>query len=239
MRHRIEHDHRALRHLQRKDRPFARRQVDDLECDLPQHFFRIGRQIDRRTPEHLPIIFGRRQLIGAMGRYFSHTRAYRKSHLDQIVERRLIARRAERAIVLRVVQRLQVLVGGEHAGAARAHHAPCHFHDAERHGMQQRRDHPLLAESSLAREVKRVHSVQGMIRSLPHHALEHIDNGFVGRLAQRRKQGFGFAHAAMLHEERPTENPPTDAAEYDYEQDHGHRNIGGWIDQAAKQAGRR
>jgi hypothetical protein len=29
-----------------------------------------------------------------------------------------------------------------------------------------------------------------------------------------------------------------DAAEYDYEQDHGHRNIGSWIDQAAKQAGR-
>jgi MTH538 TIR-like domain (DUF1863) len=29
-----------------------------------------------------------------------------------------------------------------------------------------------------------------------------------------------------------------DAAEYDYELDHGHRNIGSWIDQAAKQAGR-
>jgi hypothetical protein len=29
-----------------------------------------------------------------------------------------------------------------------------------------------------------------------------------------------------------------DTAEYDYEQDHGHRNIGSWIDQAAKQAGR-
>lgn len=29
-----------------------------------------------------------------------------------------------------------------------------------------------------------------------------------------------------------------DAAEYDYEQDHGHRNIGSWIDLAAKQAGR-
>jgi hypothetical protein len=28
------------------------------------------------------------------------------------------------------------------------------------------------------------------------------------------------------------------AAEYDYELDHGHRNIGSWIDQAAKQAGR-
>jgi hypothetical protein len=29
-----------------------------------------------------------------------------------------------------------------------------------------------------------------------------------------------------------------DAAEYDYEQDNGHRNIGNWIDRAAKQAGR-
>jgi len=29
-----------------------------------------------------------------------------------------------------------------------------------------------------------------------------------------------------------------DTAEYDYEHDHGHRNIGSWIDQAAKQAGR-
>jgi MTH538 TIR-like domain (DUF1863) len=29
-----------------------------------------------------------------------------------------------------------------------------------------------------------------------------------------------------------------DAAEYDYELDHGHRNIGSWIDKAAKQAGR-
>jgi hypothetical protein len=29
-----------------------------------------------------------------------------------------------------------------------------------------------------------------------------------------------------------------DTAEYDYERDHGHRNIGSWIDQAAKQAGR-
>ena len=29
-----------------------------------------------------------------------------------------------------------------------------------------------------------------------------------------------------------------DAAEYDYELDHGHRNIGSWIDKAARQAGR-
>jgi hypothetical protein len=29
-----------------------------------------------------------------------------------------------------------------------------------------------------------------------------------------------------------------DAMEYDYELEHGHRNIGSWIDTAAKQAGR-
>jgi hypothetical protein len=42
------------------------------------------------------------------------------------------------------------------------------------------------------------------------------------------------------------DDPPVDhvvplaanAAEYDYELDHGHRNIGSWIDRAAKQAGR-
>jgi hypothetical protein len=28
------------------------------------------------------------------------------------------------------------------------------------------------------------------------------------------------------------------AAEYDYELDYGHRNIGSWIDKAANQAGR-
>jgi hypothetical protein len=30
----------------------------------------------------------------------------------------------------------------------------------------------------------------------------------------------------------------TDAAEYDYTRDHGHRNIGNWIDKAAKKVGR-
>ena len=75
--------------------------------------------------------------------------------------------------------------------------------------MQQRRDDPLLADAgllageSLRRKVKRIHPVQGMIRRLPHHALEHVDNGSVGRLTQRRKQGLGFTHAARLHETKP------------------------------------
>ena len=58
-------------------------------------------------------------------------------------------------------------------------------------------------------EIKRVHLVQGMIRGIPHHALEHVDNGFVGRLTQRRKQSLGFAHATMLPERRQREHPLT------------------------------
>ena len=61
----------------------------------------------------------------------------------------------------------------------------------------------------MRREIKRIHLVQGMIRGIPHHALEHVDNGLVGRLTQRRKQGLGFAHAAMLPERRQREHPLT------------------------------
>ena len=105
MRHGIEHDQRALRHLQGKDGPLACRQVDDFERDVVQQLLQIVRKIDRRTPEDLAIIFGRGQFVGTMGRDLPHARAYRERHLDQIVERRLIARGAESAIILRAIQR--------------------------------------------------------------------------------------------------------------------------------------
>ena len=185
------------------------RQVDDFERDVVQQLLQIVRKIDRRTPEDLAIIFGRGQFVGIMGRDFSHARAYRKSHLDQIVERRLIARGAERAIILRPIQRLQAFVGGKNPGAARAHHVPCHLEHAEPHRIQERCDDPLFVDALRACEIKRVHLVQGMIRGIPHHTLEHVDNGFVGRLTQGRKQSLGFTHATMLPERRQREHPLT------------------------------
>ena len=174
-----------------------------------QQLLQIGGKIDRRTPEDLAIIFGRGQFVGTMGRDLPHARAYREGHLDQIVERRLIARGAESAIILRAIQGLQAFVGGENTGAARAHHVPCHLEHAEPHRIQQRRDDPLLVDVGLGREIKRIHLVQGMIRGIPHHTLEHVDDAFVGRLTQGHKQGLGFAHATMLHERRSGGNPPT------------------------------
>src|SRR6266480_6579561 len=104
MRHGVKYDQRALRQLQGKDGPFSGRQVNGFERDLPQQLLQIGRKIDGRTPEDLSVIFGRGQLVGTVGGDLPHARAYREGHLDQIVERRLIAGGAESAIILRPIQ---------------------------------------------------------------------------------------------------------------------------------------
>src|ERR1700730_15413022 len=130
MRHGIEHDQRALRQLQRKDGPFSWRQVNRFERDLPQQLLQISWKIDGRTPEDLAIIFGRGQLVGIVGRDLAHARAYREGHLDQIVERRFIARGAERATIMRPVQGLQAFISGKNTGATWAHDVPCHLENA-------------------------------------------------------------------------------------------------------------
>ncbi len=66
--------------------------------------------------------------------------------------------------------------------------------------MQERCDHLLLADAGGGRKIERIHPVQGMIRGVPHHPLEHVHHGCVGRLTQGRKQIFGFTHATRLHE---------------------------------------
>src|SRR3984893_5765064 len=53
MRHRVEHDQRARRQLQREDGPLSRRQVDAFERELRQQLLQIGWKIDGRTPEDL------------------------------------------------------------------------------------------------------------------------------------------------------------------------------------------
>src|SRR5205807_1378368 len=99
MRHRIEHDQRALRQLQRNDGPFSWRQLNAFERDLAQQPLQIGWKIDGRTPEDLAKIFGCGQFVGAVSWDLAQARAHREGHLDQVVERRLIARGAKSAII--------------------------------------------------------------------------------------------------------------------------------------------
>src|ERR1700737_1678757 len=176
MRPGIEPDQRALRQLQGEDGPFSCRQVDAFERDLPQQLLQIGWKIDGRTPEDLAIIFGHGKFVGSVGRDLPHARAYREGHLDQVVERRLIARGAESANILRPIQGLQAFIGGKNTGATWALDVPCHLENAEPHRIQiqERRDDPLLVDALPGREIKRVHLVQGMIWGIPHHALKNV-----------------------------------------------------------------
>src|SRR5262249_55646417 len=99
-------------------------QLDSLERDLLQQLLQIRRKSDSRTPEDLAVIFGRRQFIWAVSRDFAHARAHCERYLDQVVERRLIARGAESAIVLRPINGLQTFIGGKHASATWANNIP-------------------------------------------------------------------------------------------------------------------
>src|SRR6516165_5468782 len=109
VRHWVEDDQRAFRQSQGEDGPFSWRQVDAFERDLPQQLLQIRRKIDARTPEDLTVIFGRGQFVRTVGRDLAHARAYREGHLDQVVERRLVARGAEGAMILRPIEGLRVL----------------------------------------------------------------------------------------------------------------------------------
>jgi hypothetical protein len=84
-------------------------------------------------------------------------------------------------------------------------------------------------------------------KRLPHqyffYAMNLVPDGYGGMIEQWSRYSDYTAPVkkpAWLTDPGVDEVMPlsVDAAEYDYEQDHGHRNIGSWIDQAAKQAGR-
>ena len=163
MRHRIEHDQEPRRQLQREDRPFARRQLDGVERDLLHDALIIGRQLDAGAPEDLPVVFERRELVGAVGRDLAQARAHREGDLDHMVERGLVARLAEDAAIFRLVERLEGRVGIEHAGATAADDVPGHLEEAEARRMQQCCDHALLGEPFLGRELDGVDLVQRLV----------------------------------------------------------------------------
>src|SRR5262249_51484955 len=105
---------------------------------------------------------------------------------------------AEGAMILRAIDGLQAFVGGDHAGATRAHDVPRHLEDAETHRIDERADHVLLADPLLGREIKRVALAHAMIRGIAHHTFEPRRCFVVSRLTQCRTHGLGFAHAATL-----------------------------------------
>ena len=119
VRHRLEHDDELRRQLQRHRGLFAGRQLDGIERDLLDQLVEAGLgQIDPGAPEDLPEVFHDRQQVRIVRRDAAHPRAHRERDLDHLVEGRLIAAGAQRAIVAVLAHRLERLRGVEHAAAA-------------------------------------------------------------------------------------------------------------------------
>ena len=120
---------------------------------------RLG-QIDARAPENLAVIFGFGKRIGIVGGDAAHPRAHREGDLDHLVERRLVAARAQSAGIFLVIDGLERRAGIEHAAATGTEHVPRQFEQAEPRGMEERGERALFIEAVLGGEIERVDAAQ-------------------------------------------------------------------------------
>ena len=133
-----------------------------------------------------------------MGGDAPDTRADSEGDLDEIVNGRLVAGRAERAIVIVGAQRLQRGMRIEHAATAWAEHVPGEIEHPEPRGVQEARHHLLLIEAGPAREIEQVNAVERAVLAVLDQVLDRIDDARIGGLLQHRKQRLGFAHGVGL-----------------------------------------
>ena len=164
MSHRIEHDRKPLRQGHRHRRPLARRQLHHVERHPLDDAFEILRRLGSGTPENLAHVFGVGKQIRIMRGDLANSRVHGEGDLDQLVERRLVIGRAQRAVIIGPIEGLQRGAGFEHAPAPGANHAPGHVEQAEPRRMRQRRDHRLLAQAVRRGEGERIDPVERPVR---------------------------------------------------------------------------
>src|SRR5262245_37918526 len=115
MRDRFEHDHEFGRQLQRYQRLLSGGKFDCFDGDFLENLFQPSfRQVDPGTPEYLPEIFPDRERVWIVCRNPSQAWVDRENDFDHFVEGRLIASRAECAVIGLLVHRLEGLCGVEH-----------------------------------------------------------------------------------------------------------------------------
>ena len=114
----------------------------------------------------------------------AHARADGEGDFDHLVERRLVAGGAQRAVIFVLVHGLERRVGVEHAAAARAEHVPRHFEQAEPGRMQEgaivfSSSSPRLAAkpSALMRKVP--------VGAVANHRFQWCIAGLIDRTAER------------------------------------------------------
>ncbi len=202
----IEDDHECRRQLQRDERLFAGRQLDQFEDDFLDQLLEIVRDIDARTPEHLTKILVEWQFVGVVRRDPADPPVDRKRHLDDLVEGRRVSGCAPGAGIFILVDALQRRGRIEHTPATGAQDVPRQLEDPEPRRVQKGGDHAFLVEPGLRGEIQHVDPAERAIRSIPNQLLDSVGRLGISRLPQNRKQISGFAHRPVLSRMRHSQS---------------------------------
>src|SRR6185437_16280466 len=110
-----------------------------------------------------------------MSRDLADAWVHREGHLDHLVEGRLVAGGAQRAVVFLAMHRFQRRIGVEDAAAARTQDVPREIEDPEPRGMQESADRLLFVETVRRREIERIDTVERRVADSADEALHRGD----------------------------------------------------------------
>ena len=170
---------------------------------------KIRGKIDAGAPEDLAKVVPDRERIGIVSRDSAHLRADGEGDLHHLVQRRLIAGGAERALVVLLVHVSQGRSRVEHAAAAGTQDIPRQLENANARGVQERGDHSLFVQAALRCEIEDVDAAKFVIRRVPDQCFHGSDRFRVGRLSHDAEQALGarFAHGAKSTSKSGGEKP--------------------------------
>ena len=124
----------------------------------------------------------------------ANARVDREGNLDHLVERRLIAGGAERAVISLLVHGFEGMSDVEHSAAARAKHIPGQIEQAKPGGMQEATDGLFLIEAFVGGKRQHIESAELTIAAVADQRLDGGNDLGIGRIAQRVEKRFRVAH---------------------------------------------
>lgn len=124
----------------------------------------------------------------------SNTRVDREGDLNHLVERRLIAGRAERAVISLLVHGFEGMSDVEDSATTRAKHIPGQIEQAKPGGVQEATDGLLLIEAFVGSKREHIESTELTIAAVANERLDGGNDLGIGRIAQRVEKRFRVAH---------------------------------------------
>ena len=190
----VEDDRKSLRQGQRHRGLFACSELHHVERHPLDGAFNILRHVIARAPEDLAHVFGEGKRIRVMRGDAANALVDRERDLDQLVERRFVIGRAQRAIIVGVIEGLEPRARLEHAAASRAQHVPRHVEQSKPRRMDKAADGLFLVETMRFSIGERIDAVERSIRVRFNRCLQSLDHRRIGGLPQKSKQCLRVSH---------------------------------------------